>query len=108
MSQSGKKDTPNDAADKLGDKEPDMGLADHQRSSASLLYEAAMRGGGEAFGQPFDVGTATLTEKAVGTFKQRSFFGFETLEKNSGGEPGNKFTRHGAAPFRGPYRKPKP
>lgn len=107
MSASDKKNPQAAEEKKVEDKQADMGLAPHQRSSASLLYEAAMRGGGEAFGEPFDVGTSTLTEKVVSTFKQRSFFGFETLEKKSDPSSSNKFTRHAAAPFRGPYRKPK-
>lgn len=73
-----------------------------QRSSSDLIHEAIMRGGGEPFGQPFSVGTSTLTEKIVRFFKQHGFFGFETYESRT--RKPNKFTRYGASRHRGPYR----
>lgn len=75
-----------------------------QRASRNLIHAVMMRGGGEPFGAPFEAGTPSLTEKAVQQFKQRSFFSFETLERLRLRRQRNKFTRHGAAPFRGPYQ----
>lgn len=79
----------------------------YQRPSNDLIYESIMRGGGEPFGAPFEVGVQSLTDKIVRLFKQRSFFGFEILEKPRRKNKRNKFTRYGAAPHRGPYRPPK-
>ncbi len=85
--------------------EIDRGLTkDHQRKSTDLIYEWVMRAGGEPFGRPFAAGVQSLTAKVVKLLKQRGFFGFETLEKASG-KSRNKFTRHGAAPHRGPLRR---
>lgn len=81
-------------------------LKDHQRSSSDLIYECIMRGGGEPFGRPFDIGTSTLTEKTVKAFKQRSFFGFETLERPRKKRRKNPFTRYGSANHRGPLKTP--
>ena len=46
----------------------------------SRIKDFVMRGGGEPFGKPFEVGPQTLTERVVTFFKQRGFFGFESLE----------------------------
>lgn len=91
------------------------GLPEHRRNPRDVIYEAMARGG-ESFGAPFRQGLASLTEQVVQRFKQRSFFGFETLDRGADAAPGNggegeaptrnKFTRYGAAPFRGPYKKP--
>lgn len=89
------------------------GLPEHRRNPRDVIYEAMARGG-ESFGAPFRQGLASLTEQVVQRFKQRSFFGFETLERDTDVAPGteaegptrNKFTRYGAAPFRGPHKKP--
>jgi hypothetical protein len=101
-----KKSSPEEAA------APEFGsmvLPQHLRPSRDLIYEAMMRGGGEAFGAPYDLGVATLTQKIVAKLKQRGFFGFETLEKQPPRWHRNKFTRQGAAQYRGPYRrKPQP
>lgn len=86
-------------------------LPEHRRHSRDVIYEAMARGGA-SFGAPFRQGLASLTEQVVQRFKQRSFFGFETLERTPHGEgeakaePRNKFTQYGAAPFRGPHKKP--
>lgn len=77
----------------------------HQRPSYELIYEAMMRAGGEPFGVPYDIGVASLTDRIVAKLKQRGFFGFETMEKKPPRGRGNKFTRQGAAAFRGPYRR---
>ena len=76
-----------------------------KRSSAERIRDYIMRGGGEPFGRPFQVHTPSLTERAVKFFKQRSFFGFETLEKPQNGPRANKFTRYGASRYRGPHKK---
>lgn len=76
-----------------------------RRSSPERIHDYIMRGGGEPFGRPFQVHTPSLTERAVKFFKQRSFFGFETLEKPSKGPRTNKFTRYGASRYRGPHKK---
>ena len=83
----------------------DSGGRDYQRKSTDLIYESMMRGGGEPFGPPFELGVSTLTEKIVKFFKQRSFFGFETIEKARTRVRRNKFTRYGAAPFVGEHLK---
>lgn len=80
-----------------------------QRVSRTLIYGVMMRSGGEPFGAPFERGVPSLDEKVVKRFSQRSFFGFETLERLRRRTERNKFTRHGAAPYRGPYQfLPKP
>lgn len=84
-------------------------LPEHRRKSRDVIYEAMARGGA-SFGAPFRQGLASLTEGVVRRLKQRSFFGFETLERDGGGGDDqaptrNKFTRYGAAPYRGPYKK---
>ena len=82
-------------------------LKNYRRPSNDLIYESIMRGGGEPFGPPFEAGVPSLTEKIVKLFKQRSFFGFETLEKPRRKARRNKFTRYGAAPYKGSHpRKP--
>ncbi|OGQ77998.1 MAG: hypothetical protein A2289_21295 [Deltaproteobacteria bacterium RIFOXYA12_FULL_58_15] len=78
----------------------------HLRQSDDVIYESVMRGGGEPFGAPFDVGVGSLTEKIVRFFKQRGFFGFETLERPKRKNRINRFTRYGASPYRGTYRSP--
>ncbi len=80
-------------------------LKNYQRPSNDLIYESIMRGGGEPFGEPFPAGVSSLTEKIVKLFKQHSFFGFETLEKPRRRARRNKFTKYGAAPHRGGYRR---
>lgn len=75
------------------------------RKSSDLIYESVMRGGGEPFGAPFEVGTASLTEKIVKLLKLVGFFSFETMEKLGRRNLRNKFTRHGAAPFVGTYTR---
>ena len=67
----------------------------------SRIKDFVMRGGGEPFGKPFEVGPQTLTERVVTFFKQRSFFGFESLENPNQKNRVNKFTRYGAARYRG-------
>lgn len=84
---------------------------EHQRTSRDRIYESMMRGGGEPFGAPFGVGLSSLTQWVVRKVKQRGFFSFETLERTEeqAGPTLNKFTRYGAAPFRGEHtRKGKP
>lgn len=76
---------------------------DHLQRSEDLIYRSIMRGGGEAFGQPFRIGLSTLTSKVVKFFKQQSFFGFETFEKQPPRRWRNKFTRYGAARHFGSY-----
>ena len=66
-----------------------------KREDDSLIYESIMRGGGVPFGRPFEVGVNSLTEKLVKLFGQKSFFGFESLERPS--RRRNKFTLYGAA-----------
>ena len=78
-------------------------LAQLHQFSRNLIYTTMMRSGGEPFGAPFEVGPPTLTERIVKYFRQKSFFGFETLEKLQNRGRRNKYTRHGAAPHRGPY-----
>lgn len=75
--------------------------------SHELIYEYVMRNGGEPFGQPYEISTSTLTEKIVKFFKQKGFFGFEFMEKANASKRKirNKFTRYGAAPFRGPHQR---
>ena len=85
-------------------RRPDRTLWWHlQRYSATLLYYTLMRGGGEPFGPPYEKGMPSLTSRVVGLLKQRGFFTFETLERLPRRRFRNKFTRHGAAPFRGDY-----
>ena len=88
----------------LAAKDSDL-RQDYLRPSTELIYESVMRGGGEPFGPPFEIGVASLTEKIVRFFKQRSFFAFETLERARRKNQRNKFTRYGSAPFKGRYRR---
>ena len=86
--------------------EVDDGLRkNHQRPSTDLIYEYVMRGGGEPFGKPFDLGVSSLTERIVKLFKQRSFFRFETLEQPKPPRRHNKYTRYAAAPYCGEHKK---
>lgn len=78
----------------------------YQRKSSELIYESIMRGGGEPFGAPFELGIGSLTERIVKLFRQKSFFAFETIERPRRRGRRNKFTRYAAAPFRGSH-KPK-
>jgi hypothetical protein len=88
--------------------EIDDGLRrDYQRKSTDLIYEAVMRGGGEPFGAPFEAGVGSLTDRIVKLFRQKSFFGFETLDRPRRKNRGNRFTRYGASPFRGALRAKK-
>jgi hypothetical protein len=80
------------------------GPAGHLRKSSDLIYESIMRGGGEPFGEPYEVSAQTLTERIVRFFKQRGFFGFEFFERRRRRHK-NKFTRYGSAPFRGDHPK---
>jgi hypothetical protein len=82
----------------------DLKAAEAQRNN-HRIYEFIMRAGGVPFGRPLGIGVATLTEKIVRIFKQRSFFGFETLEQSDPKGLRNKFTRHGAARYRGDLRR---
>lgn len=75
-----------------------------QRSSKETLYRALARAGGEPFGAPFEPGLQTLTERIVRLFRQRGFFSFHATERLARRSFRNKFTRHGAAPHRGPYQ----
>ena len=80
------------------------GLEPHtHRPSADLIYETIMRGGGEAFGAPFEVGVPTLTERVVAFFKQKGFFGFESFEGSRPKRRRNRFTRHGSSRYYGAY-----
>lgn len=82
----------------------DDGLDPRQhRPSADLIYESMMRGGGEPFGTPYEVGVSTLTEKIVRFFKQKGFFPFETFEPSRPKRRRNRFTRYGASRFHGAY-----
>jgi hypothetical protein len=74
-----------------------------QRFSRDLIYSTLSRSGGEPFGAPFEIGMPTLTERIVKRFRQRGFFRFESWEQLRRRGQRNKFTRHGAAPHRGPY-----
>ena len=85
----------------------DLTGKDYLRSSNDLIHESIMRGGGEPFGAPFEMGVQSLTNKIVQFFKQRGFFGFEFLERPRSRRSRNKFTRYGAAPFKGDVGKRK-
>ncbi|RYF04109.1 MAG: hypothetical protein EOO40_11530, partial [Deltaproteobacteria bacterium] len=74
-----------------------------QQTSHDLIYRALLRGGGEPFGAPFEAGLPTLTERVVRRFRQKGFFSFNSSERLTRRSSRNKFTRHGAAPHRGPY-----
>src|SRR4051794_19338374 len=80
-------------------------MPNHRRSSRDLIYESVMRGGGEPFGAPYDLGLPSLIERIVRRFKQRSFFTFETFERAGKERKLNKFTKYGAARYRGDYDK---
>ena len=71
------------------------------------IYRYIMRGGGEPFGAPYEIGKQSLTEKIVRFFKQKSFFGFETMEPTKKKKNVNKFTRYGASRYRGPLKHNK-
>lgn len=76
-----------------------------KRQQAETIYRYIMRGGGEPFGAPFEKGKQSLTAKIVRFFKQKSFFGFETLEPSKEKKNVNKFTRYGASRYRGPLKR---
>lgn len=78
-----------------------------KRKQEETIYRYIMRGGGEPFGAPFGIGKPSLTEKIVRFFKQKSFFGFETLEPSKQKRNINKFTRYGASRYRGPLKSNK-
>ena len=78
-----------------------------KRQQEETIYRYIMRGGGEPFGAPFEMGKPSLTEKIVRFFKQKSFFGFETLEPTKKKKNINKFTRYGASRYRGPLKSNK-
>ena len=87
-------------------------MPEHLRASRDRIYESMMRGGGEPFGQPFAMGLSSLTQAVARKIKQKGFYAFETLERPdaSTASEANKFTRYGAAPFRGdhaPKKRPK-
>ncbi len=81
------------------------GPAGHLRKSSDLIYDSIMRGGGEPFGEPYEVSAQSLTERIVKFFKQKGFFGFEFFERRRKRRLRNKFTRYGAAPFRGDHKR---
>lgn len=85
-------------------KVEDTLITSSPRNTEDLIFESIMRGGGEPFGPPFEIGITTLTEKLVKFFKQRSFFAFETLDKPRSKNRINRFTKYGASPFRGKHR----
>ena len=78
-----------------------------KRSQEETIYRYIMRGGGEPFGAPYEIGKQSLTEKIVRFFKQKSFFGFETMEPTKKKKNINKFTRYGASRYRGPLKNDK-
>lgn len=85
---------------------PDLnGPAGYLRKSSDLIYESIMKGGGEPFGEPYEVSAQSLTDRIVRFFKQRGFFGFEFFERRRIRRRKNKFTRYGAAPFKGDYKR---
>ena len=63
------------------DNDPKLDL--HQRDAINII--AAFGLGHQKLQKqlraPFELGTASLTEKIVAWFKQRSFFGVETCER---------------------------
>ncbi len=90
--------------------DPDDDLTPSQREKREheeTSYRYIMRGGGEPFGAPYEMGKQSLTEKIVRFFKQKSFFGFETMEPTKKKKNINKFTKYGASRYRGPLRKNK-
>jgi hypothetical protein len=76
------------------------------RGSTDLIYQTIMRGGGEPFGRPWEAAPTSLTEKIVKLFKQKGFFGFESMDKGAASAM-NKFTRYAASRFFGKYRDPR-
>lgn len=89
----------NPLSDKDSNPRPDF-----KQASQNLIYQSVMRAGGVPFLAPFEIGLSSLTERVVKFFKQKSFFGFETIERAKKSRAFNKFTRYGAARFRGRYR----
>lgn len=88
------------------DDKPDF-REEHKKNNHHRIQDFVMRGGGEPFGMPFEAGPPTLTERVVTFFKQRGFFGFETLETPDKRPKPNKFTRYGASRYRGKLKTPK-
>ena len=83
----------------------DDGLRPNTREgSRDIIYESMMRGGGEPFGRPWGNGLSSLTDKIVKLFRQRSFFGFETLEHTPRSRRRNRFTRYAASRYHGNYQ----
>ena len=78
-----------------------------KREQEETIYRFIMRGGGEPFGAPYEIGKQSLTEKIVRFFKQKSFFGFETMEPTKKKKNINKFTRYGSSRYRGPLKSDK-
>ena len=78
-----------------------------KQKQEETIYRYIMRGGGEPFGAPYEIGQPSLTEKIVRFFKQKSFFGFETMEPTKKKKNVNKFTRYGASRYRGPLKNDK-
>lgn len=79
------------------------------RTSHDRIYETVLRGGGEPFGKPFDLGLSTLTEKIVQVFNQKGFFAFESLDRPAPQKAAQKrrrniFTRYAAGRYRGPLK----
>lgn len=80
----------------------------HRKASKNIIYEAMTRSG-DAFGRPFIAGVSSLTERVVKKLRQKSFFGFETFDRlmarrKANDTDVNKFTKYGAAPYRGDLR----
>jgi|GEM_PF-4851477 len=73
-----------------------------QEQSSDLLYESMMKSGGQAFGQPYVIGTTSLTERVVRRHKQKGSFGYSTYEKMNYRRR-NYFTRAGASRYQGEY-----
>ena len=78
-----------------------------KQNQEETIYRYIMRGGGEPFGAPYEIGKQSLTEKIVRFFKQKSFFGFETMEPTKKKKNINKFTRYGSSRYRGPLKSDK-
>ena len=97
-----RRDLPSPLDESRSDLEVVPGNAD-PRSSHDVIYESVMRGGGEPFGAPYEVGVSSLTEKIVRFFRQRSFFGFEVFEGARPKRKRNRFTRYGSSRYFGSY-----
>jgi hypothetical protein len=99
---------PTDPLEPTETTEPTLTPAQREKhEQQETIYRYIMRGGGEPFGAPFEMGKPSLTAKIVRFFKQKSFFGFETLEPTKKTKNINKFTRYGASRYRGPLKDNK-